>query len=94
MASIKSLKEVLFLTSDGKYVIAQRPNALLLSWLGVKIASYLPVFDEYRNTMGDISTVLLLVWALLELFAGVNLFRKLLGLTVTIFLLARLAFSV
>lgn len=65
----------------GKVVIYQRPNLPLLGWLGLTLAS---LFTEgtVSSVLGYAASASLVVWALLELFTGVNYFRRTLGVIV------------
>jgi hypothetical protein len=78
----------IFRDSDGKIVLAQTPNLPLIIWI---VASLL----KLGFTSGKISTGLdaiafgsLFTWAWLELFQGVNYFRRALGLGVMLVAIA------
>ncbi|MEH2286946.1 hypothetical protein [Nostoc sp.] len=77
-----------FRDSDGKIVLGQMPNPPLILWI---VASLLTLVF----TTGKVSTVLyflangaLFTWAWMELFQGVNYFRRALGLAVLIGMIA------
>jgi len=79
-----TLVDKTFRDSNGKIVLAQMPNLPLIVWI---VANLLALFF----TNGKINTVLVLLadgslftWAWMELFQGVNYFRRLLGLAVFI----------
>ena len=79
-----TLVDKTFRDSNGKIVLAQMPNLPLIVWI---VASLLALLF----TNGKINTVLVLLadgslftWAWMELFQGVNYFRRLLGLAVFI----------
>ena len=79
-----TLVDKTFRDSNGRIVLAQMPNLPLIVWI---VASLLALFF----TNGKINTVLVLLadgslftWAWMELFQGVNYFRRLLGLAVFI----------
>lgn len=76
-----NLKNI-FETSDGEIVIAQKPNALIIIWLACWIGAQFVTNQQSSNYISNIGTVALVLWALSELFKGVNTFRKLLGLVV------------
>jgi hypothetical protein len=72
----------LFVTKDNDVVIGQAPNAPIFIFLGSLLGAGIASFFG-----GPISSVFiwlalasLWVWGLLELLAGVNLFRRLLGM--------------
>jgi hypothetical protein len=79
-----TLVDKTFRDSNGRIVLAQMPNLPLIVWI---VANLLALFF----TNGKINTVLVLLadgslftWAWMELFQGVNYFRRLLGLAVFI----------
>ncbi len=65
----------------GKVVIYQWPNVYILAWLLLTIIS---LFTEgtLSSVLGYVATAALVAWALLEMFAGVNYFRRSLGVIV------------
>lgn len=56
----------------------QAPNRALIGWALFALLSYL----THAQWLGWIATTFLLAWAFMELFQGVNYFRRLLGLIV------------
>jgi hypothetical protein len=78
-----------FKDDQGHIVIAQWPNAPLYAWIALKIASALTK-GSTAKALTIASAVVLAVWALLELFKGVNYFRRALGLLVFIGTIASL----
>jgi hypothetical protein len=81
------LFDKLFRDSSGEIVIAQMPNLPIVIWA---VASLLKiVYKTGRINLGlDIlAFVSLFVWAIQELFQGVNYFRRGLGAIVTIALI-------
>ena len=77
----------MFKDSNGKIVIAQKPNLPSIVWFVSYIASYLPLHDRLLAFFSLISFGALFTWAWLEIFSGVNLFRRLLGIVVMIVIL-------
>ncbi len=71
---------------SGKVVLWQAPNRALLGWAAFALLSYL----THSQLLGLIGTTFLLAWAFLELFQGVNYFRRLLGLIILIFIIRSL----
>jgi hypothetical protein len=68
----------------GRVVIWQWPNAYLIAWAILTVTSLFTngnVADIFAGAAG----VALVVWAGLEIFKGVNYFRRLLGLAVLIY---------
>ena len=66
---------------NGKVVIYQRPNIYLIGWIIVTVIS---LFTEgsIATILGYVGSGLLIIWALLEIFKGVNYFRRTLGVIV------------
>lgn len=67
---------------SGKVVIWQTPNLLLFAW--IILALILGVIDKGRpeQLIQILASLLLGVWAILEIISGVNYFRRLLGAAV------------
>jgi hypothetical protein len=68
----------------GRIVIWQTPNASLIGWAVLTVISLF-----FNGTLADVFSWLgnaaLIVWCVLEVFRGVNYFRRLLGVLVFIF---------
>ena len=79
-----------FSTKEGKIIIGQNPNLPMIGFVVLKAVSLLltGTLGRYLGFLGDFS---LLVWAIMELFAGVNIFRRSLGL-ITLLALAFFAY--
>ena len=77
----------IFKDKNGKIVIVQKPNLPIIVWFVSFIASYLPFRDSVLSFLELFSFGVLFTWAWLEIFSGVNIFRRLLGLTIMISLL-------
>ncbi|HUA13608.1 MAG TPA: hypothetical protein VL989_03855 [Candidatus Sulfotelmatobacter sp.] len=65
----------------GKVVIWQNPNPFLIAWLVLTIISLL-INGTAADICQDIGVVSIAIWSFLELFQGVNYFRRVLGLVV------------
>ncbi len=72
-----------FKDKHGKFVIAQSPNLPIMSWLIIVVLN----FFIHSAILGWLADAFLLVWAFLELYRGVNGFRRLLGLVVLVALI-------
>lgn len=72
---------------EGHIAIWQMPNVWLISWA---VFTTLSLFFHGRTAdiLSWIASVGLLVWSLLEVFRGVNYFRRILGLVVLIYVIA------
>ncbi|HEX7632996.1 MAG TPA: hypothetical protein VF401_01575 [Candidatus Saccharimonadales bacterium] len=65
----------------GDVVVYQRPNAWIIGWLVLAIIAAF-TYGGFSHAISKIATVVLIIWSLLELFQGVNYFRRTLGLLV------------
>lgn len=74
-----NLMKSIFETKDGKRVIAQRPNVPIMIWFVFLLFGRLPVSSNLLSLFELLSFGGLFTWAYLEITAGVNMFRKLLG---------------
>jgi uncharacterized membrane protein len=71
--------EKYFKDSDGKIVIWQKPNIPIIIWV-VSLLLVQLTQGKLGEFFSFISYGALFTWAYLEIFHGVNLFRRLLGL--------------
>ena len=77
----------IFKDQKGRIVIVQKPNLPVIVWFVSFTASYLPFRDGIVSFLELFSFGVLFTWAWLEIFSGVNVFRRLLGLAVIISLM-------
>lgn len=68
----------------GHVVIFQMPNVPLYAWLAFSIATMVLPRGQAANVTWWLSEASLAIWASLEIFKGVNYFRRGLGLVVLI----------
>lgn len=80
------MSQKFFKDKSGKVVLWQTPNSALIGWAVFALLSYL----THSQLLAWIGTTFLLAWAFMELFQGVNFFRRLLGLTVLIVVISSL----
>lgn len=86
MSKLNNVYKQLFIDKNGRFVVAQFPNVPLIIWL-VSILVNLVINNHTANTIiSAVGTVSLATWAILELFSGVNLFRKILGTLVLVYI--------
>ena len=75
----------IFKDKYGKTVIAQKPNLPIfiaaIAWTISKLANE----GEFQQFTSLVSNTSLIYWSYLEIFSGVNKFRKILGFTVGCF---------
>ncbi len=63
---------------NGNVVVYQHPNFLLIGWVILASVS-LFVGSKLADIIWNISLAVLAAWSLLEIFKGVNYFRRLVG---------------
>lgn len=80
----------LFLTKDGQIVVGQWPNLPIILWFVFSLFAQIAGSAEVRELLSTIGVWFLFVWAYLEWRSGVNMFRKILGASVMLYLFARL----
>jgi hypothetical protein len=77
-----------FRDNEGKIVIAQAPNPPLIVWIVSSLLSLIFTTGTINTVLDVVAIGSLFTWAWMELFQGVNYFRKTLGLVVLIGLVA------
>lgn len=65
----------------GEVVVYQHPNIWLIGWVVLAFVS-LFVNEKLADILWHISLGVLAIWALLEIFKGVNYFRRTMGVVV------------
>lgn len=86
MLTLKNIYKKLFLDKKGHFVVAQFPNVPIIIWLATVILNRFVQAQPANTVLSIIGTASLTVWALLEIYSGVNLFRKLLGSVVLLYI--------
>ncbi len=71
-----------FRDDQGNIAIAQKPNLPILVWLGATLVKFLPINGNLYAGVDALAFGAMFTWAWLELFQGVNYFRRSLGLIV------------
>lgn len=71
-----------FRDSDGNFAIAQMPNLPILVWLAATLLALVLKEGNLHRGLEAVAFGSLFTWAWLELFQGVNYFRRSLGLIV------------
>ncbi len=77
----------IFKDKDGNVVIAQKPNLPIIVWFFSFLLGKLAIYPLVTELAQYVSFGALFTWAWLELFEGVNIFRRVLGAVVMIGLL-------
>jgi hypothetical protein len=73
-----------FRDNNGDIVIAQPPNLPLIVWIVASLLKLIFTRSEINTVLDAVAFGSLFTWAWLELFQGVNYFRRALGLIVLI----------
>ncbi|NEU75280.1 hypothetical protein PI95_022635 [Hassallia byssoidea VB512170] len=79
-----TLFDKIFRDSDGNIVIAQTPNLPIILWVTASLLKLVFPTGEINTGLDVLAFGSLFTWAWLELFQGVNYFRRALGLGVLI----------
>jgi hypothetical protein len=79
-----TLVDKTFRDSDGKIVLAQMPNLPLIVWIVASILALIFTSGKINTVLDVVANGSLFTWAWLELFQGVNYFRRALGLAVLV----------
>ncbi|WP_206818043.1 hypothetical protein [Chroococcus sp. FPU101] len=77
-----------FRDDEGNIVIAQKPNLPILLWLGATLLKFIVPEGNLYLILDTLALGSLFTWAWLELFQGVNYFRRFLGLVVLLVIFA------
>jgi len=87
MQKLQNIWDKMWKDPEGKVVIWQWPNVWLMAWMIALVVSWFLPPGKLTDGLGLISFVALVVWALLEIFKGVNYFRRSLGLAILVMLI-------
>jgi hypothetical protein len=71
----------------GEVIIWQNPNIPLIAWMILTLLSIFTV-GEFSNITWYLALITLLLWCGLEVFKGVNYFRRCLGVIVLLIIVA------
>ncbi|MEH2168603.1 MAG: hypothetical protein V7K41_18495 [Nostoc sp.] len=77
-----------FRDSNGKIVLGEMPNPPLILWIVASLLTLVFTTGKINTLLDILANGALFTWAWLELFQGVNYFRRALGLAVLIGLIA------
>ena len=80
----KTLFDKTFRDSNGNIVIAQPPNLPIIVWGVASLLKLISTNGSLNVGLDLIAFGSLFTWAWLELFQGVNYFRRMLGLVVLV----------
>ncbi|WP_445631255.1 hypothetical protein [Nostoc sp. DSM 114167] len=83
-----TLVDKTFRDSSGKIVVAQMPNPPLILWIVASLLTLVFTSGKINTVLDFVANGALFTWAWMELFQGVNYFRRALGLAVLIGMIA------
>ena len=83
-----TLVDKTFRDDKGKIVLGQMPNLPLIVWIVASLLSLIFTSGKTNTVLDFLANGSLFTWAWLELFQGVNYFRRALGLAVFISMIA------
>ncbi|MFT4532502.1 MAG: hypothetical protein ACI9T8_000525 [Candidatus Saccharimonadales bacterium] len=84
MDSVLSTIRRLFKDRSGRVVLAQKPNLALTVWAIATIVGKVSANDTILRSANSVAFVAIVIWAIQEIFQGVNYFRKSLGLMILV----------
>lgn len=79
-----TLVDKTFRDNEGNIVIAQMPNLPLIVWIVTSLLTLVFTSGKINTLLDLVAYGSLFTWAWLELFQGVNYFRRALGLVVLV----------
>jgi len=79
-----SLWDKFWRDKNGQVVIVQMPNIWLIAWLVLEVVSLLSFSHSVELITWWVASAALGIWSLLEIFRGVNYFRRVLGLLIAV----------
>ncbi|MBN3872670.1 MAG: hypothetical protein V7L00_11035 [Nostoc sp.] len=83
-----TLVDKTFRDSDGNIVLAQMPNLPLIVWIVTSSLALIFTSGKINTVLDVVANGSLFTWAWLELFQGVNYFRRALGALVLVGIIA------
>ena len=93
MARKQTFSDKFWNDKHGRFVVWQKPNALLWGWLlATVIDIVLPNDGALQRGISLLGGLCIFVWAILELGWGVNYFRRTLGLCILLLFAASYLF--
>jgi hypothetical protein len=80
----QTLMEKLCRDKNGRLALASKPNAPLITWFAALVVTKILPDGSWHMVASLVSFGALFTWAWLEIFHGVNYFRRILGATVLV----------
>lgn len=82
MSTLHHIADRFFKDKQGKWVIGQFPNGLLIAWLVIMLVTMLLPKTPFSHSLNLLGSAVLFTWAYLELTDGASYFRRTLGTVV------------
>ncbi len=86
--SIDELWDKTWKDKDGAIVIWSWPNAWLIGWVVLVLASLIVPRGNAQSVLWWLSEIVLAIWSLFEIFKGANYFRRAIGVLVLLLVIA------
>jgi hypothetical protein len=83
----RSFSEKFWDDKQGNFVVWQKPNIWLWTWIVTLVIGWFIPYGGFEKFVGLISLIALAIWAILEVYSGVNYFRRTLGVLVLLMLI-------
>ena len=88
MTNTATAFDKIFRDSEGEIVLAEPPNPPLILWFAASLLQLIFTTGKIHTGLDAVAFGSLFTWAWLEIFEGVNYFRRALGLFVLVAALA------
>jgi hypothetical protein len=88
MARKQSFSDKFWHDKHGNFVVWQKPNIFLWIWIVALVVSIVMSSNSFSRDLSWLGGIAIIIWAVLELVRGVNYFRRLLGLSVLLLIIA------
>ena len=75
----KTLIDKWFKDKNGRLALVAAPNSALIIWGTAAVASHLARHGILHSSLSLIAFIAIIAWSLLEIFQGINYFRRALG---------------
>lgn len=86
-AKTQTFSEKFWHDKDGKFVVWSRPNVFLWVWIAATVISIIMNSNSVSRAIVFVGGISIFIWAVLEIFKGVNYFRRLLGFCVLLLII-------
>lgn len=88
MVRKRSFSDKFWHDKNGKFVVWQKPNLFLWIWIVATVMSIIMNTNAVERFMVFIGGIAIIIWSIMEIYSGVNYFRRLLGVCVLMLIIA------